>query len=450
MGYLFVFLLIRIFEPERFFGSGVVWDLAGIGALLAGCMHYFPLKNGKFSYTPITNVKGFYIFVLFLLLLIISLFRTHSFLNTQFSVIKNVFIIVLFPTFIYFYHQYKNQDGNFSERSFILLIIHVLGIFCLANFLAFVLNPTFSSEAATTFRFIGINTKKFVYPLYPNSHPTKIGSLGGFLVVLSAGFLKHAKPLTSKERLTIIVYICVGFIIILMSDSRANLFAAILSIGVIHFLASANKLSLIKYAVWLLPFSNILFIGLLQSTAKTSFMSQISRSSSSDISTGNSRKFIYMAANNELAEFKPIHVVGFGEYGPYGAGITKYYMEAKFGYSTKEQKLLSSVTHNTALQVIFDIGYVGLVVYLLLLVSLFGQTINMFKDGKPEMLIVAYLLTYILINGTSGTYFGNYNAFQNYLFIIISFFVFISYNAYLKEKKKKESLVENKPVPAHA
>jgi hypothetical protein len=443
MIFLIIFLLVNIFEPETFFGSGIIWDLVSIVSLLAGCVYYLPLQYGRISYTPIINTRGFLLFTLFLLLLIISFWRTHNFLNTQFSFIKNSFTIALIPLFIYFLYQKKAVKTENFEKEFLKAVIHILGIFCFVNFIAFVLEPTYANVAATTFRFIGVSTKKMIFPLYPDTHPASIGSLGGFLVVLSAAYLKHVKARELKDKLLLISYIIIGLIIILMSDSRANLFTAVISVFGMYALFSFNKLSLIKYSVWLLPFSNLLFISVLQVTANTSFMSQISRSSSADIATGNSRAFIYMAANKELSDFKPEHIVGFGEYGPYGIGLTKYYMEDKFGYETKEQKLISSVTHNTALQVIFDIGYLGLVIYLLLLFAVFSQSITLFNKGKPAMILISYLLAYMVINGTSATYYGNYHPFQNYLFIILAFFVFMSSNA--RQIECKQDMIKSKP-----
>jgi O-antigen ligase len=142
-----------------------------------------------------------------------------------------------------------------------------------------------------------------------------------------------------------------------------------------------------------------------------------------------------MAANNELADFKPIHMIGYGEYGPYGAGLTKQYMEEKFLMETEQEKLLSSITHNTALQVIFDIGYIGLAIYLLLLSTLFSQIYILYKKNKTAVLTISYLMLYIVLMGTSETFYGNYAPFRNYLFIIITSFVFITYNAYLYKKQ---------------
>lgn len=440
MGFLIVFLLVNIFEPEKFFGSDLLWELISLGSLVGGCLYYLPLRNGKILYTPIFNVRGLLIFLAFLFLLIISFWRTHSFLDSEFSVFKKTLIFLLLPVFLYFLYQKKKvEQAEGFEKKFMKAIIHVLGIFCLVNILAFVLNPTFGSGGATTFRLIGISTKKLLFPLYANTHPASIGLLGGFLVVLSIAYLRHVKAFNFKEKANLLIYIVGGFIVILMSDSRGLLFTTVMCVVGMVALVSFNKLGVLKLAVWLVPFSSLLLISLLQVVADNSFLSQISRNNSSDIATGNSRAFIYQAANKELFDFKPIHVVGFGEYGPYGAGITKYYMEGKFGHDTKRQKLISSVTHNTALQVIFDIGYMGLLVYLFLLFSVFSQCIILFRNGNKVQVLIMYLLAFMLINGTSETYYGHYHPFRNYLFVIVVFFAFLSLNAHLMISKNQIS-----------
>lgn len=438
MGYLFVFLLIQAFEPERFFPGGSFWDFLAIALLIIGSFHYFPVRAGMLHYFSFRNVRGFLIFSLFLLIFIISLFRTSSFLNTDLTFFKNAITLVLLPVFLYCYYQYKEKKGELSELSIFLTIVHALGFFCFVNLISWILNPSFGDGAATTFSMLGINTKSIVFPMYPRVHPNSVGALGGFLLVLAVGFYRHVENLKPGQRFLMIAYIFIGFIIILMGDSRGTLAGALFTVICLYFFMKAKKYSYLKYTVLLLPFSHVLFILTLQFAAGTSVASSISTGSSSDLATGNSRKFIYMAANNELADFKPVHMVGFGEYGIYGAGLTKYYMN-KFGYESKEQRLLSSVAHNSALQAVFDIGYIGLVVYLLLLFLFFSQSQQLYESGFSNFILVSYFLVYNIITGISETHFGNYYAFQNFLFIILAFYVINAYNVYLVKKETGKS-----------
>jgi hypothetical protein len=445
MQFFFIFLCITIFDPSRFFGNDKLWDAMSILTLSLGCIRYFPVRSAKIYYTPILNTKGFILFLMLLLLFIISLFRTHSFLITSLSIVKNSTTVCLIPIFLYLFYQYESQNDNFSEKKFIMLIIDVLGIYCLANIIAFIVKPTYDTSAATTLRFIGINTRQILFPLNPNIHPGIIGALGGYLFVLSASYLKHIKNNSSWVNRRLYLYIISGIVTVLMSDSRTILFSAVLCVAGLFIITSINKLSLLKYLIWVIPFSNIIFMSAMQYTASTSIASSISRNNNNDIATGNSRKFIYMAANRELADFKPIHMIGFGEYGPYAAGLTKYYMADKFYKESKKETLISSVTHNTALQVIFDIGYIGLAIYLLFLFTLFSQLGKMSKAGQTSILPLAYIMTYIMILGTSETYFGNYTLIHNYLFFLLTFFIVISYNNYLNKKqltkKKYDTIV---------
>lgn len=434
MGYLFFFLLIQSFEPERFFGGGSLWDFLSIGLLVTGIFKYFPVRFGKLHYFTFKNTRGFMLFSLFLVVFIISLFRTSSFLNTDLSFFKNAIMLVLLPIFIYCYYQYKEKKGKLSETGIFLTIIHALGIFCFVNLLTFILNPSFGSGAATTFSMLGINTKSVVFPMYPNVHPNSVGALGGFLLVLSVGYYRHVKDLSVRNRFILIAYCIVGFIVILMGDSRGTLAGALLTLVCLYFFMKAKKYRLLKYSVLLLPFSHVLFIITLQFAAGTSLASGVSTGSASDLATGNSRKFIYMAANNELAEFKPVHLIGYGEYGIYGAGLTRYYMN-KFGYESKEQRLLSSVAHNSALQAVFDIGYFGLAIYLLLIFIFFSQSHHLYDSGYSVFILVSYFLVYNIITGISETHFGNYYSFQNFLFIILAFYVINAFNINLVKKE---------------
>lgn len=439
MGYLLIFLLVQAFEPERFFGGDIVWDLLSLSLLIIGCIHYSPLRFGKFRYFSVRNKRGFLLFYLFLLLLIISLWRTSSFLNSELSVVKNTLSIVLIPVYLYCLYLYKHKDSDSFEEKLFFVLIHALGIFCAVNLIAFALNPTFGDGNAAIFSLLGINSTKVVFPLYPYSHTNFVGSFGGFLVVLSLGYIQNVKNLSSTKKMTLWIYLMVGMVVTIMGDSRGTVFGVVFAVFILYFFIKIKKYRLLKYSVLVVPISHVLFIFTLQFAANSSFGSEISRGKN-DLATGNSRKFIYMAANLELARFKPIHMIGYGEYGIYGAGLTKYYMN-KFGYETKEKKLISSVAHNTSLQAIFDIGYIGLFVYLLLLFVFFSQSQILFEKGKLHFMLPVYFLLYHIITGVSETRFGNYSPFQNFLFIMVAFIVINSYNNYLVKQDPKTQII---------
>jgi O-antigen ligase len=110
-------------------------------------------------------------------------------------------------------------------------------------------------------------------------------------------------------------------------------------------------------------------------------------------------------------------------------------MEEKFLMESEAEKLISSITHNTALQLIFDIGYIGLAVYMLLLLALFSHVYKLYKKRSPSLMAISYLIVYIILMGTSETFYGNYIPFRNYLFIVLTFFVIVTYNAYLYKRQ---------------
>jgi O-antigen ligase len=288
----------------------------------------------------------------------------------------------------------------------------------------------------------GYSMKKIIFPIYPKSHPNMVGALGGYLFILASGYYLHIKNKSFRIKGILVAYLVISLIIILMGDSRGTLFGSLLTVMLMLMLVGLKKVQLLKYSVIALPFSNILFIVMLQLTAHTSFMEQISRNGSHDLATGNSRKFIYAAANNELADFKPIHLVGYGEYGIYGAGLIKYYMK-KFGYETESQRLISSVAHNTVLQVIFDTGYLGLIAFLMLLYFVFSQAYTLSRKADPVFLLVLYFLTYYVLTGISETTFGNYFTFLNLMFLLFVFTTINTYNISLTLKPYSPEILSN-------
>lgn len=351
--------------------------------------------------------------------------------------LKYTLMIFLFVLFLYLFYQYESQKPNFNEKQLFMLVIHVIGLYCTINVISVILKPTFVNEMGTTFSLIGIHMKKLIFPLYPDTHNNSIGSLGGYLLVLSIGYIKHIKNLPFYNKLVLFFYIGIGVIMIFIGDSRGTLFGTFLSIAIMLVLVSFRKLQVLKYTVWILPFSHVIFIAILQILAGTSAASELSRGSGSDIATGNSRKFIYMGADQVLANFDPIQLIGYGEYGIKGSGVTRSFME-KFLVESEEEALIVSIAHNTALQVLFDIGYIGLFAFLFIIYFSFSQSQQLYYQGEKHFIAISYFFVYHNIIGISESVFGLYYQFVNYLFIFFAFVVFISYNKGLLPKRKQK------------
>jgi hypothetical protein len=439
MIYIFLFLLTVVFDGENLLGGTKMLDLLGLGLLMGGIIHYFPIRRNTFYFTPIISIAPFLVFIAFFLLVVGSFWRTHNFLFSNINIIRNSLLTVLFPLLLYLVYMAKAPQRKELGHELVLALVHVLGIFCIVNFFYTLANPQFADINSALLKAVGIPSKKYIFPLYETVHPNTIGSLGGLLMVLAAGCIFHLQHKSFTIKKLFIAYVVVGFGVAVLGDSRGTLFGAIACVIILVTLVKIKSYPIIKYLVFLFPFTHVIFLTITSTIASTDAASNISRDGGNDMATGNSRKFIYETANRELKDFKPIHLVGYGEYGIYGAGLTMYYME-KFGELTRTEQVLISVAHNSALQAIFDIGYIGIFFYIMLMFIVLDKSQKLFRQGKRAFILITFFLFYHMVTGMSETYYGKYAKVSFFMLMYITFVAILTYN-YERYKKKRESYV---------
>ena len=435
MIYLVLFFLMKALRADGFGVDNNLWETVNILVLVIGCLHYAPVRFMKLYYTPLKK-RGFLWFFFFLFLFTISLWRSNDFVSSSTGLLKDIITLLLLIALFYLYQQHRFVRQKPVSQPVLLALIHAIGIFCLLNVIAVILNPMYGQDNATTLAIVGFHTKKVLFSMYPEVHPNYVGMMGGFLFVMSLERSVFGPGFWNK--VIRIAYLTAGMMVVLICDARTTFLAVLLSGLVVYGLQRIKKLSLVKYTVVLLPFSSVIFIVALQFAAGFSAVQSISRDSS-DLATGNSRKFIYDAAARELSDFKPIHLVGYGEYGTYGSGLTRYYMKW-FGYDDEEVILNASVAHNTALQVIFDVGYIGLLAYSLMIFFSLAYAYKLYQAGYTEYLALLSFFVFNIITGFTTSRFGNYHEVANQLFFVFCFLILSTYNYHSLEKKLPPSL----------
>jgi len=136
----------------------------------------------------------------------------------------------------------------------------------------------------------------------------------------------------------------------------------------------------------------------------------------SELSTFNSRTMIWGHAFDELKRLKAIHFVGFGAFGHVTSGLCYKYARM---WSEPELILL----HNTYLQYLIDFGYIGLLIFLAMIINIFkilGKT-NKVVDKKsirffhPAMASMLYLAVCGLLD--VNIYFTQILTFYVFMFI---------------------------------
>lgn len=284
------------------------------------------------------------------------------------------------------------------------------GLFLLANLLLYFLGfisqfQGVGSEHAFLSGMFGFDTVRMALPL---SYDT--GS-GGALAGLS--FLGAITGIIYLNKMVQKIA-CFGLLLlslwaIFLTDSRGALFFGMVAILVVIFIPSLTLRS-IKWLVFLLPILPVLVVAAsdYMPALLTSDVTEISRDGSSLVT---SRDFIWHAVLNKLATFDPIQVFGYGLFGQLPSGVSLEYIELFIERADFSEAALMP-THNNILQLVMDVGYFGMLVYLLIFYNLFNVHIDkaISSGGKSftNVMLLAGMLYLTLIGLTSVTlYYAN-------------------------------------------
>jgi O-antigen ligase len=145
----------------------------------------------------------------------------------------------------------------------------------------------------------------------------------------------------------------------LLADSRGPLFSA-LAASFLVVLAGrrfAGRLNRLPFLIPASPFIVFAVLGLLSN----SFVA-VDVQGRGALATGSNRLYIWKPILNLLGRFDPSQIFGYGAYGQITSGATRGYLYLFRGYS------YVPAAHNFVLQTTLDIGYVGLIIVIALMV----------------------------------------------------------------------------------
>lgn len=370
--------------------------------------------------------------ITFIILLIISFFRTNQLKSgVVYSLTKSLKVLMTFTATLSFLNinsektLFKNNDNYFFKVISIPIVFVLLNlIFKLISYdiFGFVkLSPELG--VANTLYFIsGFEIERLPFPL--SNGINNYGSFLGGALVLSFSFF-----LTTKDKLlksySLIISI-INLICLLLIDTRTALITFILISLSTTFFKVSKHLNISRKLVWLvglLPLVLVLTGFLLKNVELFSF---ISRNDDNEVGSGNNRNIIWTFCLQEVLAYKPIHLIGFGEFGQVGSKISNLWAE---DFALYDNAIYTSA-HNTTLQLFLDIGYIGVFGYYSLLIVSSNYIYKMYKISKESYLIIFqnFLLYISFIGGTEAI---NSHSSTFYLFIIILGCIY-SYNQYIK------------------
>jgi O-antigen ligase len=249
---------------------------------------------------------------------------------------------------------------------------------------------------AKTLALIGIHINREAFPLNP--------SINGMGVVAAVGLVAAAilaLRTNGLERRAGGVGALMCLIALLLTDTRT---ALILAIVIIALLIIVKRTRVALLLAIIIPFSSWIVTGILSFLSNTGLAAPLARGSK-DVSTGNGRTIIWQAAQHQFGQANFFNTLfGFGSNGQATSGASRLYDHLFEGIPSP---LLVHV-HNLGLQMLLDMGILGLA--LLVLTVVMGldrlEKINKLSPPGPVTALIGAMLMLFLTGSTepSPTY----------------------------------------------
>lgn len=243
---------------------------------------------------------------------------------------------------------------------------------------------------------LGVRIERTLFPLAKSIQ--NFGVLSGLSLCVSLNVLlaERTRPWLRFASMNLCAFSVTALI---LADSRGPLlFGCIagISVPLLQRLRLGKLVRLIVPVAPLLP--ALLLIGL-TTIARTPFGQSVSRQPG-DISSATGRAFIWGVATAKLIQNPSLQdIVGYGQYGAKGAGVSQAWASLFKGFL--EDATLTS-THNLALQLIYDTGFLGLAIVLWLLWWALGRLHrDRTADNAVSTTAFSGIIFYLVIAGTT-------------------------------------------------
>jgi len=271
---------------------------------------------------------------------------------------------------------------------------------------------------------LGLSVTRVSFPFVTGSN-TFSGIVGLHVLI------GHFAIFYLKERNILLIFFqMINLIVLLLIDTRSAIILLLLVPFGILFVMKLNRPKLLLVIPFIAFAGPFLLPLMLQLISKIEFFSFLERSKG-DLETGNSRLLINLISISEMIEFKPTHLLGYGEFGHYTSGKSLVWSNL-FETSYNDSDIKSP--HSTFFSMFFDIGYLGLIAYFFTLLSSVYMAIKTWKIFYPiNLIIAAYLLYYVMI-GLTETYYGFYSTIQLFHFSALILMQLVLYGYWKKNE----------------
>lgn len=293
-------------------------------------------------------------------------------------------------------------NKDVSSRQFLMTCLVLgFGLYILFNIIGYLFGlrgPASIEDAGTNkmLSLIGVNSQRVAFPFAGGLN--NFGSMSGLTVV--AGFFLSIY--SGKTRYSVIgaVVVILGLAGVVLVDSRAALGLAMICCLVLPVFFSAKRLlPVLKYFPLLVLVTPLVVVFIYYIVQNSGLADYFARQGAFAQKLGllSGRDIIWESAWKILSDPSPIQVFGYGAYGQFTSGATEGYawvFSQLGGYS------MHSV-HNAGLQILFDIGYLGLIIWTIYLMYLIRDLLQEFKGpGRATSAVIPLsMLVFILLAG---------------------------------------------------
>ncbi|MFP5081171.1 hypothetical protein [Pedobacter sp. JCM 36344] len=383
-------------------------------------------------------VKSFFksnsYFAVFGCMLIIGMIRSNYTTMTFENLSAVVLRVLFFISFIFIivsigYKQKNVYKLNFYKSIYYLLLLPSILYFAL-NFALYILGIKArqsglvddSIDAAVVLSNIGIETNRVRFPLSTSFNNYAFNLAIIVLVLLFFLFVQK------KRNTFMFASVILCFIKLLLIDTRiALILPIILTIVMVFFKGAFLKASKPLFLALLLA-GPLIFLFLVPYISELLGLDAIARSAD-DIKSGNFRAVIWGLSFLYFSNFKMLDLIGLGEYGHYGSGQSLKWSGEFVNY---ENEAFNATSHSSLFTILYDYGYIGLIIYVVFFVKVFNSVSALGKNRNYKLLISA-VLVFVAWAGASESLLGFY--FENFLFML--FILIIVFIVHFKESESE-------------
>ena len=253
---------------------------------------------------------------------------------------------------------------------------------------------------STILALLGLNQSRMLFPTAAGIN--SMGPIAGVTLVISLMLFLQRTVIRSLFQKVFASVTCLASIYVLLgTDSRFSLISVFLTLFFMT-LPLLKKFSWFNLGVVLSPLVPLLLITILNNIDSFEFsvLGNLTRNTN-DLITFNGRTYLWEAGYRLLSWFQPEHLWGFG-FRSQAASANAAYLP-RFPWNPHPE------LHNFALQYVFDLGYIGLLTFILLYTTLISRLKLLYRDDPQTGNMLMSMAVYFMFISTIETALTYYN-----------------------------------------